>query len=72
MENYENDDWSEGPSAMVTYGNSPVSMVQQMTTKIPPMFNGTTSWFAYGEAIEDWCDVTELEPEKRGPALRNR
>ena len=72
MENYENDDWSEGPAAMVTYGNSPVSMIQQMTTKIPPMFNGTTSWFAYEEAIADWCDITELEPEKRGPALRNR
>ena len=69
---YEDDDWSDGPAAMVTYGNSPVSMVQQVTTKIPPMFNGTTSWFAYEEAIEDWCDITEIEPEKRGPALRNR
>ena len=69
---YEDDDWSDGPAAMVTYGNSPVSMVQQVTTKIPPMFNGTTSWFAYEEAIEDWCDITELEPDKRGPALRNR
>ena len=36
------------------------------------MFNGTTSWFAYEEAIEDWCDITELDAEKRGPALRNR
>jgi hypothetical protein len=30
------------------------------------------SWFAYEELIEDWCDVTELEVEKQGPALRNR
>ena len=22
--------------------------------------------------VDDWCDITELEPEKRGPALRNR
>ena len=72
MENYDNDDWSEGPSAMVTYGKSPMNMVQQVTTKIPPSFDGTSSWFAYEEAIEDWCDITELEPEKRGPALRNR
>ena len=49
-----------------------MNMYQQVTTKVPPAFNGTTSWFAYEEAIDDWCDITELEPEKRGPALRNR
>ena len=42
------------------------------TTKIAPSFDGTKSWFAFEEAIDDWTDVTELEPEKRGPALRNR
>ena len=29
-------------------------------------------FFAFEDAIDDWCDITELEPEKRGPALRNR
>ena len=41
------------------------------TTKIPPSFDGRTSWFFYEEAIDDWCDITELDPEKRAPALRN-
>ena len=31
-----------------------------------------TSWFALKDAIDDWCDITELESEKWGPALRNR
>jgi len=70
-ENYD-DDFFDEPSAYVTYGNQPMTTYQQVTTKIPPMFNGTTSWFAYEEAIEDWCDITELDAEKRGPALRNR
>jgi len=47
-------------------------MVQQVTTKVPPSFDGRQSWFAYEEAVDDWCDITELEQDKRGPALRNR
>ena len=31
-----------------------------------------TSFFVFEDAIDDWCDITELELEKRGPALRNR
>ena len=42
----------------------------QVTTKIPPAYDGRTSWFAYEELVEDWCDLTELEPEKHGPALK--
>ena len=38
-----------------------------MTTKVPP----ETSWFAFEDAIDDWCDLTELESEKWGQ-LRNR
>ena len=69
---HEDDDWGDSPTALVSYGGQPMNMYQQVTTKVPPAFNGTTSWFAYEEAIDDWCDITELEPEKRGPALRNR
>jgi hypothetical protein len=50
--------------------NNPMHQVH--TTKIPPAYAGDTSWFAYEEAVEDWLDVTELDAEKRGPALRNR
>ena len=41
-----------------------------VTTETQPGYDGTTSWFAYEEAIDDWCDVTELDPEKQGPALK--
>ena len=47
-------------------------MTTQVTTKVPPGFDGKTSWFAFEAAIDDWCDITELESEKWGPALRNR
>ena len=42
------------------------------STKVPPAFSGTMSWFTYQESVEDWLDITELDEEKRGPALRNR
>ena len=40
--------------------------------QIPPAFDGCSSWFTYEEAIEDWCDLTELDPDKLGPALKQR
>ena len=43
-----------------------------ITTKIPPLLDGSTSWFKYEELIDDWWDLTVLEAEKRGPALWNR
>ena len=49
-----------------------IHMTQQMTTKVAPAYDGRTSFFAFEDAIDNWCDITELEPEKRGPALRNR
>ena len=41
-------------------------------TKVAPAYDGRSSFLAFEDAIDDWCDITELEPEKRGPALRNR
>ena len=41
-------------------------MTTQVTTKVPPGFDGKTSWFAF----EDEIDITELVQEKWGPALR--
>ena len=49
-----------------------LSAFQQVTTKVPPSYDGRGSWFAYEYAIDDWCDITELDADKRGPALRNR
>ena len=42
-----------------------------ITSKIPPLFDGPTSWFKYKDLIDDWLDLTVLETEKRGPALKN-
>ena len=42
-------------------------MTTQVTTKVPPGFDGKTSWLAFEDAIDDWCDITELEAEKWGP-----
>jgi len=39
-------------------------MTTQVGTKAPPGFDGKTSWFAFEDAIDDWCDITELESEK--------
>ena len=49
-----------------------IHMRQQMTIKVAPAYDGRTSFFTFEDAIDDWCDITELEAEKRGPALRNR
>ena len=43
-----------------------------ITTKIPQLFDGSTSWFQYEELIEDWLDRAVLEETKRGQALKNR
>ena len=58
--------------AMSTYDTSRTSQFSKATTKIPPSFDGKTSWLVYEDAIHDWCDITELDDEKRGPAFRNR
>ena len=39
---------------------------QQMTTKIAPAYDGKTSFFAFEDAIDDWCDgVTSLNSSLR-------
>ena len=43
-----------------------------MTNKIPPTFDGRSSWFAYEEKLDDWLDITTVDPEKQGPSLKNR
>ncbi|CAE7449626.1 RE1 [Symbiodinium natans] len=72
------DDYEEPDGEALAAGNRSLeelqrlSAFQQVTTKVPPSYDGRSSWFAFEDAVDDWCDITELEPEKRGPALRNR
>ena len=49
-----------------------MSQSSQVMTKMPPSFDGKTSWFAFEDAIDNWCDITELDDDRRGPAFRNR
>ena len=36
----------------------------RITTEIPPLFDGSTSWFKYDELVDDWLDLTVTEAEK--------
>ena len=35
------------------HGGNQVMMTTQVTTKVPPGFDGKTSWFAFEDAIDD-------------------
>ena len=43
----------------------------KMTPKVPPQFDGQSSWFEYEDLIDDWLGITTLDPEKHGPSLKN-
>ena len=45
---------------------------QGISTTIPPMIDGRTPWLQYEELIDDWIDLTTLDPEKHGPMLKQR
>ena len=59
------DGWNQYDSyAMRRASQQPsIHMTEQMTTKVAPAYDGRTSFFAFEDAIDDWCDITELEPE---------
>ena len=57
--------------AVSTYDITHMSQFSQLTTRMPPSLDWKTSWFAYEDAIDDWCDIAESDEDKRGPALRN-
>ena len=48
------------------------SATSGITPKIPPSYDGTTSWFKNEELNEDWLDLTVLDTSKQGPALQNK
>ena len=43
-----------------------------MSAKVAPSYNGNTSWFQYEELIDEWCDLTTVDPAKKGPNLKSR
>ena len=53
-----------------TYEAQPSAGVK-MTPKIPPSFDGQSSWFEFEDLIDDWVNITTLSAEKLGPSLKN-
>ena len=43
----------------------------RMTPKVPPTFDGQSSWFQFEDLIDDWMGITTLTPERLGPSLKN-
>ena len=41
------------------------------TPKLPPQYNGTSSWFTYEENVRDWVAITGVPSEKQGPLLKS-
>ena len=62
----ETDDHAEHPDAFGAADEIP-RLDTQSTPKIPPAYDGRSSWFAYEEAIDDWLDITTLPPENGDP-----
>ena len=60
------DDFDDYPTTSYTYagyGSVPQPLQgafqQYASTKVPPPFDGKSSWFKYEEEIMVWCDITE-------------
>ena len=54
------------------YDTTRTLQLSQVTTKIPHSFDGKPSWFAFEDAIDDWCDISELDEVRRLPTPRKR
>ena len=44
----------------------------KMTAKVPPAYDGITSFFAHEEYVEEWLLITPIEESKQAPLLRFR
>ena len=69
MEDWDNEAWDSfpvNPTPTMTHAAHPV------TTEVPPGYDGSTNWFRYADAVEEWCDLTKVEARRRGPAIAAR
>ena len=55
-----------------TYGAGELPPGAKMSAKVPPSWHGgeAAAWFAFEELVTDWMDMTTLDVDKRGPALK--
>ena len=63
-------DFEEEQAYYQGHGQIQGTLQQTYTTKIPPSYNGKTSWFAFEDAVLDWIDITELDEVKQDQPLR--
>ena len=59
------------PEAFAATSHSENRMGIKMTPKVPPQFDGQSSWFEYEDLIDDWLGITTLDADKHGPSLKN-
>ena len=60
----------EEPEAYAAASHSENRMGIKMTPKVPPQFDGQSSWFEYEDLIDDWLGITALDADKHGPSLK--
>ena len=64
----------EEPEAYAATSHSENRMGIKMTPKVPPQFDGQSSWFEYEDLIDDWLGITTLASfyaDKHGPSVRD-
>ena len=61
----------EEPEAYAATSHSENRMGIKMTPKVPPQFDGQSSWFEYEDLIDDWLGIITLDADKHGPSLKN-
>ena len=44
----------------------------KFSKKIPPSFDGRSSWFTYEDSIDDWVELTDEPQQKHGIMLKQR
>ena len=69
MEDWDSETWDSfpvNPTPTMVHATHPV------TTEVPPGYDGSTNWFKYADAVEEWCDLTKVEARRRGPAIAAR
>ena len=65
----EEEEWDSFPAhATPTMAHA----AHPVTTEVPPGYDGSTNWFRYADAVEEWCDLTKVEAKRRGPAIAAR
>ena len=61
----------EEPEAYAAASHSENQIGIKMIPKVPPQFDGQSSWFEYEDLIDGWLGITTLDADKHGPSLKN-